>query len=102
MIFKCVPDEFLEQETDEVCKKLARGPTQTYLAIRELMLADMGADVLLVDRPGEPAADRTRDVLLRGRRSVVLDLKSESDRQLALALIERADVLIEGFRALSR
>jgi alpha-methylacyl-CoA racemase len=64
-----------------------------------LMLADMGADVLLIDRPGEPAVDRTQDVLLRGRRSVVLDLKSESDRQLAVALIERADVLIEGFRA---
>src|SRR5258708_2980136 len=64
-----------------------------------LMLADMGADVLLIDRPGEPAVDRTQDVLLRGRRSVVLDLKSESDSQLAVALIERADVLIEGFRA---
>ena len=36
LIYKCVPDEFLEQETDEVCKKLARGPTQTYIAIREL------------------------------------------------------------------
>lgn len=36
LVYKCVPDELLEQETDEVCKKLARGPTQTYLAIREL------------------------------------------------------------------
>ena len=46
-----------------------------------MMLADMGADVLVVDRPGESglgiARGRKHDVMLRGRRSVTLDLKSK-------------------------
>ena len=45
-----------------------------------MMLADMGADVLLVDRPQDPglgfARERWYDVMLRGRRSVTLDLKT--------------------------
>ena len=67
-----------------------------------MLLADMGADVLLVDRPA--AADlglkreRWNDVMMRGRRSVTLDLKSSSGPQAALELIARADALIEGFR----
>ncbi len=67
-----------------------------------MMLADMGADVLLVDRPGDArlGLDRERwyDVMLRGRRSVTLDLKSTRGPEAALLLAERADVLIEGFR----
>src|SRR5688572_1165211 len=67
-----------------------------------MMLADMGADVLLVDRPSDPrlgfGRERWYDVMLRGRRSVTLDLKSEQGGDVALALAERADVLIEGFR----
>ena len=67
-----------------------------------MMLADMGADVLLVDRPADPklgmTLERRHDVMLRGRRSVMLDLKSASGSAAALALAERADVLIEGFR----
>ena len=67
-----------------------------------MMLADMGADVLLVDRPSDPqlgfARERWSDVMLRGRRSVALDLKSEPGRAAALALAGRADALIEGFR----
>jgi alpha-methylacyl-CoA racemase len=67
-----------------------------------MMLADMGADVLLVDRPS--ASDlglkrqRWYDVMLRGKRSVTLDLKSPRGVQAALELIGRADALIEGFR----
>jgi alpha-methylacyl-CoA racemase len=67
-----------------------------------MMLADMGADVLLVDRPTDPglglSRERWYDVMLRGRRSVTLDLKSDAGRMAALALVERADALIEGFR----
>ncbi len=67
-----------------------------------MMLADMGADVLLVDRPEDPklglGGERWSDVMLRGRRSVTLDLKSADGPATALALAARADVLIEGFR----
>ncbi|MFO1325376.1 MAG: CaiB/BaiF CoA-transferase family protein [Burkholderiales bacterium] len=67
-----------------------------------MLLADMGADVLLVDRPS-PAGlgldrERWNDVMMRGRRSVTLDLKSPSGAQAAQALATRADALIEGFR----
>ena len=67
-----------------------------------MMLADMGADVLLVDRPQDPGLGFTRerwyDVMLRGRRSVTLDLKSKDGVAAALMLAERADAVIEGFR----
>jgi alpha-methylacyl-CoA racemase len=67
-----------------------------------MMLADMGADVLLVDRPSDPGLgfDRARrsDTMLRGRRSVTLDLKSPGGVAAAVALAEKADALIEGFR----
>src|SRR3954469_7430012 len=65
-----------------------------------MLLADMGADVLLVDRPAASGLGFKRggwyDVMLRGKRSVTLDLKSSPDA--ALELIGGADVLIEGFR----
>ena len=67
-----------------------------------MMLADMGADVLLVDRPDDPrlgfGRDRWFDVMMRGRRSATLDLKSKSGVEAALALAGKADALIEGFR----
>ncbi len=67
-----------------------------------MLLADMGADVLLVERPQRADAEysvaREHDVMLRGRRSLVLDLKSAPDRDTARSLIQRADALIEGFR----
>jgi alpha-methylacyl-CoA racemase len=67
-----------------------------------MMLADMGADVLLVDRPADAdlgfGRERRFDVMLRGRRSIVLDLKSASGVAAALRLCEKADALIEGFR----
>ena len=67
-----------------------------------MMLADMGADVLLVDRPvdGELGFGRERrfDVMLRGRRSVMLDLKSAGGAEAALRLADKADAIIEGFR----
>ena len=67
-----------------------------------MMLADMGADVLLVDRPVDAGLglkrERRFDVMYRGRRSLTLDLKGEPGREAALRLAERADALIEGFR----
>jgi alpha-methylacyl-CoA racemase len=67
-----------------------------------MMLADMGADVLLVDRPQDPGLGLSRerwfDIMLRGRRSVTLDLKGEGAIDAALALAQKADVVIEGFR----
>lgn len=63
-----------------------------------MMLADMGAEVLRVDRPG-PVGGRPRVHLLnRGRRSVVLDLKRPEAIAALLSMAESADVLLEGFR----
>jgi len=67
-----------------------------------MLLADMGADVLVVDRPGDSGLglkrERWYDVMMRGKRSVTLDLKKDSSREIALQLMTRADALIEGFR----
>jgi alpha-methylacyl-CoA racemase len=60
-----------------------------------MLLADLGADVIRVDRPGRASRD---DLLNRGKRSVLVDLKSEGGREVVLRLAERADVLIEGYR----
>jgi alpha-methylacyl-CoA racemase len=67
-----------------------------------MLLADMGADVLVVDRPEDPGLGveraRRHNAMLRGRRSVTLDLKSPQGSQAAIALASRADALLEGFR----
>lgn len=62
-----------------------------------MLLSDMGADVVRVDRKGGRGGAKF-DVTARGRRSIALDLKDPADIATALALIEKADVLIEGFR----
>ena len=67
-----------------------------------MMLADMGADVLLIDRPSDPGLGlgraRWHDVMLRGRRSVTLDLKAADGVAAAKQLVAKADAIIEGFR----
>ncbi|MBB4762102.1 CaiB/BaiF CoA transferase family protein [Amorphoplanes digitatis] len=66
-----------------------------------MLLADLGADVVRVDRvgPGSPlSGDPRYDLLNRGKRSIAADLKRDDDRELVLSLAERADVLIEGYR----
>ena len=63
-----------------------------------MVLADLGADVVRVERPGPVGGAGERDVTLRGRRWVRADLKSADDRARVLALVEKADVLVEGFR----
>lgn len=62
-----------------------------------MMLADLGAEVLRIDRPDGPPGNPA-DVLGRGRRSVALDLKSPAAIAAVLRLVEGADVLVEGFR----
>ena len=63
-----------------------------------MLLSDMGADVVRIDRAGNPRPGNPTDVMSRGRRSVALNLKDEDDRETALKLLEKADGLIEGFR----
>lgn len=67
-----------------------------------MMLADMGADVIKVDRAtsvrGGNADAPPADVLSRGRQSIGVDLKQPDGVETVLQLVERADVLIEGFR----
>jgi crotonobetainyl-CoA:carnitine CoA-transferase CaiB-like acyl-CoA transferase len=85
--------------------RVLSGPTVT------MLLADLGADVIKVERPG--GGDETRawgppwtehtssyfEAVNRSKRSLVLDLADETDRVLARELAARADVLVENFRA---
>lgn len=61
-----------------------------------MLLSDLGADVLRIDRPGK--GPHPSDVSCRGRRSLALDLKDPDAIDRCLAILEKADVLIEGFR----
>jgi alpha-methylacyl-CoA racemase len=66
-----------------------------------MLLADLGADVIRVDRAsavreGEPTGGT--DFSNRGKRSIAIDLKSEKGRDVVLRLVEKSDVLLEGFR----
>lgn len=63
-----------------------------------MWLADMGARVIRIDRPGQRWNQTRGDVLNRGRQSLALDLKAPGARDVALRLIGGADVLIEGYR----
>jgi alpha-methylacyl-CoA racemase len=64
-----------------------------------MMLADMGADVLRIDRiPARRSHRPSLDVLNRGRRSVGVDLKHARGPELMLELLADADALLEGFR----
>jgi len=59
-----------------------------------MILGDLGADVVRIDRPGASGSD----AMLRNRRFVIADLKSDEGRALVLKLVAKADVLIEGYR----
>lgn len=65
-----------------------------------MMLADLGAEVLRIDRPGGSAypGDPRHDLLGRGKRSAMLDLKQPAGAAAVRSLAARADVLLEGFR----
>jgi alpha-methylacyl-CoA racemase len=64
-----------------------------------MVLADLGADVMRIQRPGVlPRTGFNADGMLRGRAVVEADLKDDADRASVMKLIPRADVLVEGFR----
>ncbi len=67
-----------------------------------MVLADLGADVIRIDRadevPAEPPRRPPLDILGRGRRSVALNLKKPEAIEAVMKMIEGADALIEGFR----
>jgi len=63
-----------------------------------MLLADLGADVICIDRAAKPLLNPATDCLRRGKRSVLLDLKSSAGRETLLRLAEKADALLEGFR----
>jgi len=62
-----------------------------------MLFADMGADVVRIDRPGY-TPDAGEAILLRGRRSIALDLKHPQGLATARDLARRADLLVEGYR----
>lgn len=68
-----------------------------------MLLADMGAEVILIERPGKVGSKDPLDlgknnILNRGKRSICVDLKNPKAAELVLKLIERSDVLVEGMR----
>jgi alpha-methylacyl-CoA racemase len=66
-----------------------------------MLLSDLGAEVVRIDRPpapGETPKDNRHAFILRGRKSLALDLKRPAGVEAALRLVEKADGLIEGFR----
>lgn len=64
-----------------------------------MMLADLGAEVIRIDPPEGPRwRDPAFDMLSRGKRALTLDLKTENGRQTALAMVARADFVLDNFR----
>jgi alpha-methylacyl-CoA racemase len=63
-----------------------------------MLLSDLGADVIRIDRKGQAGRDKPIDVTYRGRRSVALDLKEPAAIEACLKLMESADAILEGFR----
>jgi alpha-methylacyl-CoA racemase len=63
-----------------------------------MLLADLGAEVILIDRAASVGRGSQGGALSRNRRSIAVDLKSDAGRDVVLRLVETADVLVEGFR----
>jgi len=63
-----------------------------------MMLADMGAEIILIERKADPSKTRIPDCNRRGKKSVALNLKEPEGLETLLKLVEKADVLFEGFR----
>jgi alpha-methylacyl-CoA racemase len=67
-----------------------------------MVMADLGASVIRLDRPGDVPSplpsEHSRELLARGKRSVAIDLKADGGRDLALQLIDGADILFDPFR----
>ena len=63
-----------------------------------MMLSDMGAEVIRIDRLNQKGSGHRANVLFRGRKSIAVDLKDKQGIDVALALIGKSDVILEGFR----
>jgi alpha-methylacyl-CoA racemase len=63
-----------------------------------MLLADLGADIIRIDRKGARTGGEPTNTTFRGRRSIALDLKNAQAVELCLSLVEKADALFEGFR----
>lgn len=63
-----------------------------------MMLSDMGAEIIRIDRLNQKGSGHRANVLHRGRKSIAVDLKNSKGVETTLELIEQADVLVEGFR----
>jgi alpha-methylacyl-CoA racemase len=67
-----------------------------------MLLADLGADIVRIDRLSDPGLgsmpSSRNSLMMRSRRSIAVDTKTEEGREVVLKLIEQADGLIEGFR----
>ena len=63
-----------------------------------MMLADMGAEVIRVERSARREAIYAKDMSARGKKSIVINVKHEQGREALLKLVARADVLLEGYR----
>jgi alpha-methylacyl-CoA racemase len=61
-----------------------------------MLLADLGADVIRIERPG--GSNYSNSVIERGRSSMTLDIRTPEGRETALAIADKADVLVEGMR----
>ncbi len=64
-----------------------------------MLLADMGADVIAIDRKHKSEVPQLKiDIHRRGKKSIILDLKSDSGKKIFMDLIEKSDAVFEGFR----
>ena len=63
-----------------------------------MMLSDMGADVIRIDRLKQKGSGHRANVLYRGRKSIAVDLKDPQGGDVAMKLINKCDAVIEGFR----
>jgi alpha-methylacyl-CoA racemase len=63
-----------------------------------MILGDLGADVVRIDRPSGSPGGVVKDAMSRNRRIVTADLKSDEGREMVLKLVAKADVLMEGYR----
>jgi len=94
--------------TDSDNKPQAKGPLAGIRVIEmagigpgpfsAMMLSDMGAEVVRVDRLSDQGRGHRANVLNRGRKSIAVDLKNPAGLETALRLIDQADVVLEGFR----
>ena len=63
-----------------------------------MILADLGAEVIRVDRASAAGTGSRQEPANRGKKSIAVDLKSEEGVEVVLKLVENADVIFEGFR----